>query len=146
MPVVRSRHQVVKRAPRSSRTTPDGEVFASIGEMRRYYELLKLQEVGIIRELRRQVRYALVIKDVPILTEKGQISHYTPDFVYEEKNVGSHGMSPNWIVIYEEYKGFDDPLSQFRRRVFAAQYGPVRITGPAAKAKPKKKKPEKLDV
>lgn len=138
---VRSRHQIIKRAPRSSRTTPDGQVFDSLGEMRRYQELLEEQRKGQIRALTRQVSFELYLADgsTPVLTPTGRTRRYTPDFVYEEPKVTSHGFPSTWETVYEEYKGVDDPTSELRRSVFEARYGKVRMTGPAKKPKARKR-------
>lgn len=148
MPVVRSRHQIAKRAPQSSRTAADGRVFHSIAEMRRYEELRRLEERGLIRALRCQVPFTLHLKDeaeTPLKIKSdgypnGRICKYTLDFVYEELEVTSHGYPSNWTLIYEEYKGVDDPTARLRRAMFEGSYSTkVRVTGPAKN--PTRKKP-----
>lgn len=55
----------------------DGKVFSSGRERRRYEELLLLQKMGKIEDLRTQVKYELVPK------QKGERAvTYTADFVY----------------------------------------------------------------
>lgn len=132
-----NRHLVTKRAPLSARTSRDGLVFHSKAEKDRWEELRKYEEAGLIRNLRRQVSYDLYSVDlatgkaVPIKTRSigypnGRACRYTLDFLYEQKHGGK------WTIIYEEYKGVDDPVSRLRRSILEAMLQVViTITGPA---------------
>ena len=66
-------------APKIARTSRDGIVFASKAELNRWEKLRLWQLAGEIRNLRRQVKYPLVIEGI-------HVGDYTPDFVYERKN------------------------------------------------------------
>lgn len=154
--MVRSRHQQFQRAPKAARTAPDGTVFDSASELRRWQELLVMQMRGEIRNLRRQVSYQLIYYDdagttgIPILTNKTERPRvYTLDFIYEEPQNTSHG-SREWLDVFEEYKGIDDPASALRRSTFEGMMKrppynkdlnfKIRITGPAKMPKRRKKK------
>lgn len=68
-----------KRKYRNEPVVVDGERFDSKKEARRWVILQSLLKLGAIRNLRRQVRYDLVVSGIVV-------SHYTADFVYEETN------------------------------------------------------------
>jgi hypothetical protein len=127
-------HQNFKKVPKSKRTHADGTVFDSKGEMIRYHYLRNRELAGEIRNLQLQVKFPLVFScGTKILTETGNVAVYTADFTYDE----AKGLRPNyanntidglWESVIEEYKGFLDPLSSFRIRVFEAAYNrKVRI-------------------
>jgi len=99
----KSWHQQTKRAPKEARTSRDGILFASKGELQ-YWEKLKLwQLAGDIRNLRRQVSFPLVCGEIKVLTDT------------------------EVIVDFKKYK---DRHSMFRIKVFEALYGvKVTITG-----------------
>jgi len=112
----KSWHQQTKRAPKEARTSRDGILFASKGELQ-YWEKLKLwQLAGDIRNLRRQVSFPLVCGEIKVLTDTGQIAKYTADFVFERKVLGQ------WEEVIAEYKGFEGKFEMFRIRVFEALY------------------------
>jgi len=97
----KSWHQQTKRAPKEARTSRDGILFASKGELQ-YWEKLKLwQLAGDIRNLRRQVSFPLVCGEIKVLTDTGQIAKYTADL---------------------DYKGYAGKMEMFRIRVFEALY------------------------
>lgn len=64
------------RKYRNEPVTVDGLRFDSKKEARRWMTLKAIADGGGIRNLRRQVRYELVVNGV-------KVSHYTADFVYE---------------------------------------------------------------
>lgn len=71
-----------------------------------------LEKAGRIRDLKRQVPYLLTIKHQII-------GKYIADFVYLE----------NDQVVAEDFKGFDTPLSKWKREHFRLQYGfAVKVT------------------
>lgn len=107
--------------PKADRTSADGVTHASASEMRRWNTLVMLQAQGIIKDLRRQVRFPLFCGDAPILTPSGRQAVYTPDFIYLRNIDGV------WIRVIEDHKGFMDPLAQFRIAVFEAAYK-VKVT------------------
>ena len=112
-----------KRAPAATRTI-DGVVFDSKGEAKRWQELQLLERAGAISDLRRQVKYPLVIEGRPVLIRSegypnGRAATYTADFVYVE----------NGRRMVEEFKGFDDDRSRLRRAVVEAIYQfQIRVT------------------
>jgi hypothetical protein len=135
--MTRSRHQVARRLPAIARTAPDGTVFDSAGELRRYLVLRMAEKMGLVRNLRHQVKFALVLPaglpaPVPVKIRsagypRGRSCVYTADFAYDEAT------GPAWLPIVEEYKGMDDPVSRLRRAVAEAVHGiQIRLTGPAA--------------
>ncbi len=135
----RSRHQIARVAPKGARTAADGTVFDSLSELRRWEALRATERAGGIRNLRRQVKFDLVLppgldRPVPVKIRSagypnGRNCVYTADFVYDEDGVS----------VVEEWKGVDDPTSRLRRAVVEAGYGiRIRLTGPAAEKQKKK--------
>lgn len=100
-----------KRAKyRNKLTIVDGLRFHSLGEGNRWRQLRLMERAKSILNLRRQVRYALHVN--------GElIGSYIADFVYT-RDLQSTG----WTVI-EDFKGFDTPLSRWKRKHVKAQYG-----------------------
>ncbi len=124
----KSWHQQTKRAPKEARTSRDGILFASKGELQ-YWEKLKLwQLAGDIRNLRRQVSFPLVCGEIKVLTDTGQIAKYTADFVYDRRctNIicGGGFVRPalGWEEVIADYKGYAGKMEMFRIRVFEALY------------------------
>jgi hypothetical protein len=119
----KSWHAQAKRSPREQRTNAAGEVFDSKDELRRGAELEREQALGLIRNLRRQVRFPLVIDGSPVLIRSerypnGRRAGYRADFVYDRKT------DSGWQAVVEERKtGWDDPASRLRRAVVEAIYG-----------------------
>lgn len=91
-------------------TAPDGEVFDSKKEFRRYKQLRAMLEAGEIRYLTRQVSYLLVpeSREPDTIGPRGGIRkgkvierpvRYVADFVYEEMHDG------DWRLVVEDTKG-----------------------------------------
>ncbi len=99
------------------------ERFHSMGEAARWQHLKLLERVGRIYAVERQVPFVL-------RADGGEeVGKYVADFTYSDKSV--HG----WTVI-EDFKGFDTPLSRWKRKHVKAQYGiEVRITGKAKRGR-----------
>ena len=105
-------------APKEARTSRDGIVFASKAELLRWEKLRLWQLAGEIRNLRRQVKYDLVIN--------GQsVGHYTPDFVYERKPFAPGSVAyvdqttPDlWTEVIEDVKGAMTKDAALRIKVF----------------------------
>lgn len=76
--------------------------FASKREARRYGELKLLEKAGKIKNLRRQVPYALTIQ-----------TKYLADFCYEE----------NGLLVVEDSKGFATREFKRKRKAMKQQYG-----------------------
>lgn len=95
--------------------------FASTGEHRRWHELLRLQEAGYIANLRRQVRYPLVVGGVKVAT-------YVADFVYDEHHADYYTIGVRTIV--EDFKGRRTSEYRLKARLMLACHGiAIRETG-----------------
>lgn len=91
-----------------------GERFHSVGEYRRYGELVALGFGSGITKLARQVKYDLHAPDGT------RIGSYIADFTYEE----------NGMQITEDFKGFLTPLAKWMLKHFEAEYSTkIRLTG-----------------
>ncbi len=93
------------------RTEVDGVSFASKAEARRYSELRLLVKAQEISGLTLQPRYPLVVTTpagVPI-----KVGDYVGDFHYVQ----------NGRIVIEDVKGYDLPLSKWKRKHTEAQYG-----------------------
>lgn len=129
--------QNIQRAPAARRTTADGIVFDSIAEMKDWELLCIKRDAGLIRRLRRQVYFPLIVPvvDRPVRTPTGDIAIYTCDFCYEERE----DEDSDWAEVIHESKGYADATSTLRIAVFEALSGKkVRRSGEASK----KKKPK----
>ncbi len=103
---------------------PDGlepVYFDSKGEHRRWCELKSLEIMGEIKNLKRQV-------DITIFVNGVDVGSYVCDYVYDklEPVKGSICMTAN-RTIYEDYKGYDNPLSKFKRKCVEASRD-IKIT------------------
>lgn len=104
-------------APKEERTSRDGILFDSKGELKRWENLRLWQLKGDIRNLRRQVEYPLVINGETV-------GKYVADFVYEKKTQ----LENVWSENIEDYKGHDTAISILKRKMVKAIYGiEVRI-------------------
>lgn len=128
----RSWHQNVKKSPAADRTY-DGEVFDSKAELKRWGELRVLELVGEISDLKRQVKFPLIINGRPVKIRSegfpnGRACSYKLDFSYIDK-AGTQ--------IYEENKGHDLGDSRLRRAVVETIYQiEITVTGAAARNTP----------
>lgn len=147
----RSWNQQFKPVPAADRTS-EGIVFDSRGERDRWDFLRGWEAQGSIRNLKRQVRYKLILPDgTPIQypaspmkgkngpgLRKGVVASYTTDFEYDK-------VSPNEAAplkgavktqrVIEEYKGFDEKAGRLRRAVFEAIFKvKVRVVKKAKEA------------
>ena len=108
-------------------TTVDGIRFHSQGEAKRYQELRLLEKAGEIESLELQPAFVL---HAPLTTgtllgaaratigKLPKIGTYRGDFRYLDCRRG-------WIV--EDFKGYDTPMSKWKRKHCEAQYG-ISIT------------------
>lgn len=95
--------------------------FASTGEHGRWYELLRLQEAGYIANLRRQVRYPLVVGGV-------KVADYLADFVYDEHHADYYEVGRRTIV--EDFKGRRTEGYKLKKRLMLGCHGiEIRETG-----------------
>lgn len=96
------------------KTTVDGLVFDSKREAARYVELRDLERAGLIRDLKRQVRFELI----PAFDVNGK--HYRPtayiaDFTYTDCETGRG--------IIEDVKGVCTGVYKLKAKLFAHRYG-----------------------
>ena len=101
---------------KNSKTTYNGEVFDSLKELRRYKELLALQGAGKIKDLDRQVKYALIPsqKDANGKTIERPINYYA-DFVYTDTATNKR--------IVEDVKGVRTDAYILKRKIMLAWFG-----------------------
>lgn len=92
------------------KTTVGTETFDSKGEAAWFMGLTARERVGEVRNLRRQVKYALEANGV-------QVASYVADAVYEEKQGGK------WVEVVADFKGTRLPIFNLKARIFAANYG-----------------------
>jgi hypothetical protein len=84
------------------------ERFDSMGEYKRW-QMLQLQEhAGDIRNLKRQIRYDLIINGV-------NCGYYRADFEYDLVATGAH--------IVEDFKGFKTPVYNLKKKLMKAIHG-----------------------
>ena len=97
----------------AKRTTVEGITFHSAKEARRYQELRLLEKAGEIVDLGRQPSFLLHALGATMRDQN--IGTYLADFQYFDEN------SKAWV--YEDVKGYDTPLSKWKRKHVKAQYG-----------------------
>ena len=103
----------------------DGHRFPSKREAARYRELRLLEQAGEIWDLEVQPRFPLMapstsgylMRAVKALTQDGmfRIGEYRGDFKYRAPDVEPY--------VVEDVKGWDTPLSKWKRKHTEAQYG-----------------------
>jgi hypothetical protein len=93
------------------KTTIGGEVFDSKREARRWGTLCLMVKGGHIRNLRRQVKYDLIVNAVKICT-------YTADFVYDELL-----KSGAWREVVEDSKGYPNDRWPMKKKLMLAVHG-----------------------
>ena len=89
-------------------TIVNGETFHSQGEYYRYRELQLLEKAGQIKNLRRQVKYELIPKQIG-----ERATSYYADFVYEE----------NGKEIVEDFKGMKTKEYIIKRKLMLYIHG-----------------------
>ena len=96
---------------KAKKTNIDGHSFDSIKEANRYLELKLLERQGIIKDLRRQVRFELQ----PSYKKNGktiQAISYVADFTYYQDNK----------LIVEDTKGFRTEVYKLKKKLFEHKY------------------------
>lgn len=88
--------------------TPDGQVFDSIKEHRRYCELRLLERAGKISGLSRQVSFELIPKQ-----EGERAVNYVADFTYYENG--------NFVV--EDTKGYKTEVYRLKKKLLLWRWG-----------------------
>ena len=93
-----------------------GLKFDSLGECKRYEELLKLQEAGMIKNLQHHPDPFILLEK----NDKFRAVTYQPDFFYTENN----------ICIFEDFKGMQTDVFKLKQKMLYALRGiEIRITG-----------------
>lgn len=94
----------------------DGQTFDSKKEYRRWRDLQLLERAGMIKDLRRQVKFVLI----PAQRISGKVVErecsYYADFVYESEGK----------TIVEDCKGFRTDTYKIKRKLMLQKYG-IRI-------------------
>ena len=95
---------------------PEHGFFHSKREHRRFFVLRLREKAGEIRNLKRQVPYALNVN--------GQlIGKIVMDFTYDElTDIGINQLS-QWQFIDEDCKGYQTDLSKWQHKLFKAVFG-----------------------
>lgn len=105
-------------------TTPDGEVFDSRGESRRWAVLKQAEMAGLIVKgsLQRQVKYALQVNGV-------KVCDYVADFVYTLGGELAREAKGANLLVVEDFKGTVTDVARIKMRLFEAVHGfPVLVT------------------
>jgi len=89
----------------------DGSVLDSKREARRYEELLALQKIGVIRDLKRQVVYPLILAHKEFNLRE---CNYVADFVFTDED---------GRMRVEDAKGHRTRDYIIKRKLFAQVYG-----------------------
>ena len=112
--------------------TVDGIVFDSKLEASRYSELRLMERAGVIRNLRRQVKFELVPAFTTTTGEKIRSVNYVCDFAYTER--GGH-------EVVEDSKGARTPVFLLKRKLLLYRYPDIdfRETGARGKRNGKQK-------
>lgn len=116
---------------KSRKTLVNGILFDSKKEAARWQQLVLWEKSGGIRNLRRQMRYALCpliidgadCRDVNAGTPTPRrlpVAYYVADFEYEER---SQAVPDWWPLIVEDVKGVKTPIYLLKKHWFEAQYG-----------------------
>jgi len=104
---------------------PEFGRFDSKREHQRFHLLRMREKAGEIRNLKRQVSYALNVNGV-------QVGKIIMDFTYDEftlEDLSPDYVAPKWTHIDEDCKGFQTPLSKLQHKLFAAIFGrEIRIS------------------
>ncbi len=102
-----------KRSKYSAERTPvDGITFASKKEAKRYAELRDCQKAGLLRDLKLQPRFPLIVNGT-------KVAVYVGDFEYVDCEDDKR--------VIEDCKGFKTPVYRIKKKLFEALYG-VEIT------------------
>lgn len=92
----------------------DGIRFDSKREAARYRELKFMEKAGLIRNLKLQVPF-------PIIVNEQLICKYIADFVYLEKE--EFGSGESWQTIVEDVKGMKTAVYQIKKKLLRAVRG-----------------------
>lgn len=90
------------------KTVVDGITFDSRREAKRWQELKRLEDLGEIRKLRRQVKFPLIPK-FKVDGKTYRETSYIADFTYYEDG----------ILVVEDCKGFRTPEYRLKKKLMA---------------------------
>jgi hypothetical protein len=110
----RYKAEVGKTKFRNVRVEVDGIKFHSKAEAHRYTELKLMEKAGLIRNLKLQVPFPIVINEIKVCT-------YISDFTYDEEVEWVAGKS--WQQIVEDVKGMKTATYQLKKRLMKAVLG-----------------------
>lgn len=102
----------------NKKTEVDGIVFDSKHEALRWIELKYMERAGLIRDLKRQVRFCLV----PTIEGEGKkirqrAVYYVADFEYWEKNYDC------WKRVVEDAKGVRTDVYKLKKKLMLWRHG-----------------------
>ena len=102
----------------AKKTEIDGIVFDSKHEAHRWVELKYMERAGLIKELKRQVRYCLI----PTIEGDGRkvvqrAVYYVADFTYYEK------AGDRWKCVVEDAKGVRTDVYKIKKKLMRWRYG-----------------------
>lgn len=97
----------------AKKTEVDGIVFDSKREAAHYSQLRLGERAGVIKELELQPAFPLYVSQGG--HKYALIGKYIADFRYRE--------GPEGLLRIDDVKGFDTPLSRWKRKHAEAQYG-----------------------
>jgi hypothetical protein len=106
----------------AKKTVVDGITFDSMAEAARYGALRIVQAAGLIKDLRLQVPYVIVVNGK-------KICRYVADFVYIE----------NGKEVVEDVKGMKTPVYNLKKKLMEAVFGVVILETGLKKRKGKKR-------
>lgn len=89
----------------------DGHTFPSLLEARRYQNLRLLERAGLVRDLKLQRRFPLVV-------DGERVGVYVCDFLFEERA----RLDAPWRWVVEDAKGFVTDLYVLKRNLFLRLY------------------------
>lgn len=92
------------------KTRRNGQLYDSRREADRHGQLQLLEKNGEVRELRRQVKYVIVVNGV-------RICSYTADFVYLERR------KDEWTEVVEDVKGYPNDRWPMKKKLMKAVLG-----------------------
>jgi hypothetical protein len=97
----------------------DGIRFDSKFEAHRYTELKLMEKAGLIRDLKLQVRFPIIINEEKVCT-------YVADFTYVEKMPPLDYKGTPWVLeqpVVEDAKGMRTPVYNLKKRLMKAVLG-----------------------
>lgn len=100
-----------------------GARFDSTGEFKRWCDLRMMERGSLIKNLRRQVTYELIVSGV-------LICKYRADYAYDERVI------TDWVPVVEDFKSpaTMSPIFAIKRKLMKACHGiEVRVTGKGVK-------------